>query len=657
MGILDVLVFFAFIAAVLCVGMLKSKGEKTSGEKGAEEYFLAGRGLQWWLIGFSLIAANISAEQFVGMSGQGAGLEGISCASWEWIAAISLVVVAFTLLPYFLRTGITTIPEFLEVRYNHWARTLMTVSMMGILVVASLIGVTYAGSLVMMQLFQSLGWNLPFWSCCLIMSVMAGAYVLFGGLKACAWADLLQGSALIVGGAIIAYFALRSLGSADASTLWGWTGSGATLAPASAADATQQMGPAVASAGGDWLARLKALNAPKLMMGRPASDAAMPWTILIIGIWIPNFYYWGLNQYITQRILGSGSLAEGQKGIVLAGALKLIIPFIIIIPGIIAFNLFAPDMQKDAREDFKKNVIAKAEGGTLAPNTFINLGETDVEKTRTIQALALTPEQIAAVEKNNAALDPKADGVQSVKLANYKYDGALGLLITKLIKPNTGVLGFVLAALLGAIVSSLAAVLNATSTLFTMDIYNRYVKQDARPRQLVAVGRVVIVVLMIVGCVVAASLDTQSIFAYIQKMQLYVSPGILAAFVFGLLNRKAGRWTGVVGLLVAPVLYGVFSTCGWSLFPKGLLAVLPTWTGYCAEAAKPMEMHYLWAASYTLIFTLIVMALYGAFVKMPQAISFEKDEKVSLDLTSSKSALVFGLVVVALTIALYVLFW
>jgi len=192
---IDALVFFGFIACVLFVGFFKSRKKAGDGEA-AEDYFLAGRGLKWWLIGFSLIAANISAEQFVGMSGQGAGLEGISCASWEWIASITLVIVAFCMLPYFLKTGITTMPEFLEVRYNHVARTLMTVSMIFILIVASLIGVTYAGSLVMHQLFNEFNVTISFTTCCLIMSLIAGAYVLFGGLKACAWADLLQGAAL-----------------------------------------------------------------------------------------------------------------------------------------------------------------------------------------------------------------------------------------------------------------------------------------------------------------------------------------------------------------------------------------------------------------------------------------------------------------------------
>lgn len=569
MGIFDIIVFFGFIAAVLFVGMFKSKGSSScEGEKAADEYFLAGRGLSWWLIGFSLIAANISAEQFVGMSGQGAGAEGLSCASWEWIAAFGLFIIAFALLPYFLKSGITTIPEFLEIRYNHWARTLMTVSMMGILVVASLIGVTYAGSLVMQQLFEKLGWNLPFWACCLIMGLMAGGYVLFGGLKACAWADLIQGSALIIGGAVIAYFAIRALGTADPAALTGADG-------------------ATTTAAAGFLERLQDLNGAKLHMGRPASDTAMPWTILIIGIWIPNFYYWGLNQYITQRILGSGSLAQGQKGMVFAAFLKLLIPFVIVIPGIIAFNLFAPEMK-------------------------------------------------------NAA-------------GAFKPDTALGLLITKLIPAGKGILGFVLAALLGAIVSSLAAVLNATSTLFTMDIYKRYLKPAATARQLVSFGRIVIAVLMVIGVVVASVLKADSIFAYIQKMQLYVSPGIVAVFIFGLINRRGQRWIGTAALLVSPVLYFIFTTYGWGVLPACIRSAVPEVMGYVPTAKDPLQMHYLWAASYTLITTLVLMFAAGAFCKLPRPVTFKTNTQ--LDMKTSWSALYAGVVVVLLTIALYVVFW
>ena len=559
MGIVDIIIFFAFIACVMVVSLWKSGGEAG---KSADDYFLAGRGLSWWLIGFSLIAANISAEQFVGMSGQGAGAEGLSCASWEWIAAIALVVVAFALLPYFLRSGITTIPEFLEIRYNHWARAFMTVSMMGILIVASLIGVTYAGSLVMQQLFQHLGWNLPFWSCCLIMGCLAGVYVMVGGLKACAWADLLQGSALIVGGAVIAYFAMKALGSAAPETLTG------------AKDA-------VTSASAGAIERFRELNEAKLHMGREATDAAMPWTILIIGIWIPNFYYWGLNQYITQRILGSGSLAEGQKGIVLAAFLKLIIPFVIVIPGMIAFNLFAKDLAA-------------------------------------------------------------------------KPDEALGLLITRLIPQGVGLMGFVLAALLGAIVSSLAAVLNATSTLFTMDIYQRYMRPSASQKEIVLFGRLTIVVLLVIGIVVASFLNAQSIFAYIQKMQLYVSPGIVAVFIFGLVNRRGARWIGALALLLSPIIYYLLSTFGWSLVP-GCASFVPEVCGCVVIDGVVQPMHYLWAASYNLIITLVIMFVLGAIFKMEEPVSFESSTK--LDMKPSTAALIFGVIVVVLTVALYVYFW
>lgn len=538
MGIIDTLVFFGFIAAVLAIGMFKSKGVGADDAKGADDYFLAGRGLKWWLIGFSLIAANISAEQFVGMSGQAAGVEGLSTASWEWIASIVLVAAAFVILPYFLRSGITTIPEFLEIRYNHWARLLMTVSMTAILVVASLIGVTYAGSLVMSQLFAHFGWNVPFWGCCLVMGCLAGAYVFFGGLKACAWADLLQGSALIIGGGVIAYFAVQAFCAADPAQLTGVNGATTTAS--------------------DFLARFNDLNGAKLHMGRPADDPKLPWTIFLLGMWIPHIYYWSLNQYITQRTLGSGSLAEGQKGIILAAALKLFIPFLIVIPGIIAYNLFAAQM-------------------------------------------------------------------------GDKPDRALGLLITNLVPKNVGVMGFVLAALLGAIVSSLAAVLNAISTLLTMDVFHRYVKPQAATRELVTFGRLATVVLMVLGVVVAANLKAESIFDYIQKMQLYVSPGIVAVFIFGLVNRRGARWIGALGLLVSPVFFAAFSFLWPTLF-------------------------YLHAAGFSLLLTLGLMFLCGAVCpRLAEPVTFASATK--LDMTPSKGAFYAGLVVVAATVALYVVFW
>ena len=322
---LDIGVFLAFIGAVIGIGIFKSRHEKTS-----EDYFLAGRGLSWWLIGFSLIAANISTEQFIGMSGSAAKWLGLAIASYEWMAAITLVFVGFFFLPKFLRAGIYTIPEFLEYRYNETARSLMAVFMVVIYVFVTFAAVVYSGAIVVKTLFggqEVFGIAINITNASWVIGIVAAIYVTCGGLKACAWADLLQGSALLVGGGIILYLAMKALGGATADTI-----------------------PELASleAGAGALEKFTHLNAHKLHMVLPRNDPEIPWTALVLGLWIPNFYYWGLNQYITQRTLGSKSLSEGQKGIVFAAGLKLIIPFIIVFPGLIAFNLYSSEMKIEA---------------------------------------------------------------------------------------------------------------------------------------------------------------------------------------------------------------------------------------------------------------------------------------------------------------------
>jgi solute:Na+ symporter, SSS family len=601
MGIIDIIVFVGFVAAVLFVGLYKSKGEDTHGEEGAADYFLAGRGLTWWLIGFSLIAANISAEQFVGMSGQGAGLYGLSVSSWEWIAAITLVVVAFALLPYFLRSGITTIPEFLEVRYNHWARLFMTLSMMLILIGVSLIGVIYAGALTLKELMVSYDVNLSLAGCCWALGAMAAIYVAVGGLKACAWADLLQGSALIIGGGVITYFAFDALGSTDVAELVTATGTKAAVA--------QQAG---------VFEKFNALNDSAMHMG---SNPSMPWGILILGIWIPNFYYWGLNQYITQRILGSASLAEGQKGLVLAGFLKLLIPFVIVIPGIIAFNLYHGEMEKNAGVH-----LAAYEQAAANPAASVQVFEMDPRWQNA------NPAKAAEITAYNTAVTARVgeEAVETVELNQYKYDSALGLLITRLIPQNKGILGFVIAALLGAIVSSLAAVLNAASTLLTMDVYQRYIEPKATQFKLVTMGRLFIGVFVLIGVIVAPMLaDNSSVFEFIQLFQGYVSTGILAVFIYGLVNRTGGPWAGVIGLAANPVCYHVYM----KTFP---------------------EQHFLYSMSSSLLTVLAILFIYGFIRKQPRV---EFHTKTTMDLTSSKGALLCGLVVCAMTVALYVVFW
>lgn len=607
MGWIDILVAVGFMVAVIGVGLIKSKGEDTHNEEvGAEDYFLAGRGLSWWLIGFSLIAANISAEQFVGMSGQGAGMEGLSVASWEWIAAITLVVVAFVLLPYFLRTGITTIPEFLEVRYNHWARLVMTLSMTLILIGVSLIGVIYAGAITLTRLFSEYGYDVSLPVACWVLGGMAAAYVAFGGLKACAWADLLQGTALILGGAVIAYYALKALGVGEVKELVTSTG------------ATAQ---GVIDQGAGVMNKFSTLNADAMHM----NTEAMPWGILLLGIWIPNFYYWGLNQYITQRILGSASLGDGQKGLVLAAGLKLIIPFIIVIPGIVAFNLFSSDMEEAANAEVKNGTVF-----TIYEEAKKDVASKTVFELDQKYAVA-HPEKAAEITAYNATVTARVGAESVVKEAinPYKYDSAMGLLITKLIPKNKGILGFVIAALMGAIISSLAAVLNAASTLFTMDVYQRYIRPQAKQFEFVTFGRICIGVFVVVGCVVAPFLaDFPSVFGFIQKFQGYVSTGILAVFVYGLLNRTSGKWAGVIGIGANAMIYHFMN--------------------------KYYTGHFLYSMSYSLIAVLAILFVYGLIWKAP-AVTFESN--TTLDMTPSTGARNWGIVVCILTVLLYVIFW
>lgn len=604
MGAIDTAVAIIFMLSVIGVGMIKSMGEKTHSEHGASDYFLAGRGLSWWLIGFSLIAANISAEQFVGMSGQGAGLEGLSVASWEWIAAITLVVVAFVLLPYFLRTGITTIPEFLEVRYNHWARLLMTISMTIILIGVSLIGVIYAGAITMVKLFVEFGYDISLPTTCWILGGMAATYVAFGGLKACAWADLLQGSSLILGGAIITYFAFHALGVTDIATLVDSTGAAVAL-----------------DAGAGSIDKFSTLNSAAMHMNTPA----MPWPVLVLGIWIPNFYYWGLNQYISQRILGSASLGDGQKGLVLAAGLKLIVPFIIVIPGIIAFNLFSTQMEASANIDAGGSVFTSYEQAAVNP---------DSNKIFTLDSkyIVAHPEKAQEIDTYNRTVIARIgeSAVVSEEINPYKYDSAMGLLITKLIPKNVGILGFVIAALMGAIISSLAAILNAASTLFTMDVYQRYIRPDAEQYEFVTCGRICIGVFVVIGCIVAPMLaDFKSIFGFIQSFQGYVSTGILAVFIYGLINRTSGKWAGVIGILANAIIYAYMQ------------AVYP-------------DIHFLYSMSYCLIAVLVILTGYGLIFKA-EKVEFESN--TTLDMTPSTGARNWGIVICVLTVILYIVFW
>jgi SSS family solute:Na+ symporter len=630
---LDILILVIFFVCVVAVGLMKSRKEKTS-----EDYFLAGRGLTWWLIGFSLIAANISAEQFVGMSGQAAKSSiGLAVASYEWIAAITLVVVAFFFLPKFLKSGIFTIPEYLEYRFNHTSRLVMSLLMVIIYMGVTIPTVIYLGAKTLDPLFKEelMGIPINITTLSWFVGILAGVYVAAGGLKACAWADLIQGSALIVGGAVIMVLSFMALDNPG-----GFEGINAAVVNTS-------LGLGDGATFGEKFMALKNAN---MHMVLPRSSTFLPWTALLLGIWIPNFYYWGLNQYIMQRTLGAHSLREGQRGVVFAAFLKLIIPFIVCIPGIIAFTLYSPKMQEDAmnQKAFNKPVLEAFEQARANPaqaNMVIPFDSdfAQLEPKLASEILAFNAAVLGkAVPAREDLAALNADLLEGVskshpninvqqELIGYDYDGAFPLLI-RYLTPN-GIRGFVLAALMGAVISSLASMLNAASTIFTMDIYREWFNKKAAQNVLVWVGRCCVPVGVVIGCLIApvlASPRFRGAFAFIQEFQGFVSPGVLTIFLFGLFIKKTPRFCGVLGLILSPIIYGILFF-GWS------------------------EMAFLNRMAITVGAIAAVLAVVTIINPLKEKIVLPEQTKIELNW--SKGSIYFGLFVTLLTVALYLIFW
>jgi len=515
LGALDIGVFVAFFGVVVGVSMYKSRRGKTG-----EDYFLAGRSLLWPFIGLSLIAANISTEHFVGMAGQGAGTAGMAIASYEWIAAITLVFVAIFFLPRFLRSGIFTIPEYLEYRYNPAARAIMAFYTMVIYIGVTIAAVIYSGGLTLQTIFGDLGNHQHLLYGVWVIGSIAALYTIWGGLKAVAWADLFQGSALIIGGAIMMFLGFRAIG----------------------------------------VRNFFETNADKLHMILPKDHSVLPWTALVIGLWIPNFYYWGLNQYITQRTLAAKTLKHGQLGIIFAAGLKLIIPFIIIFPGIMSLQLYGNQMT--------------GESGT---------------------------------------------------------DAAYPLLIRNLVSP--GIRAFIFAAISGAVISSLASMLNSASTIFTMDLFKRHWKKDASQKALIWTGRTTTAIFVLIGCIIAPYLGDErfkGIFTYIQEFQGYISPGILAVFVFGMIFKRAPAIAGVTGLILTVPIYGFLH---WQFG----------------------EVAFLNRMAITFVVILIVMGLITR--ARPLAEPKVMPVRQEFDMRPAPSVVWLGAIVIAITIALYIKFW
>ncbi len=321
LSLTDLLTFALFLGAVIFVSLRASRGRGT-----AEGYFLAGRNLGGWAIGMSLVATNVSTEHFVGMSGSAATGVGLAIASYEWTAAAALIVIGWFLLPRYLKSGVFTMPEFLERRYDRGARTILAGLLTAATVFVAMATVLYAGAVALNAIFSlpeafaaafGLGPDAAELAATLVgvwgIGLLSSVYTIYGGLRAVVWSDMIQGIVILLGGAIVLWIGFDALG-----------GEAGVLAGA---------------------ARFLEENRDRLHTVLPADHPEVPWTAVFIGgLWIAQFFYWGVNQFITQRTLAARSLAEGQRGILFAAWLKILVPFLICFPGILAVQLYGPQI-------------------------------------------------------------------------------------------------------------------------------------------------------------------------------------------------------------------------------------------------------------------------------------------------------------------------
>ena len=555
---LDYLIFGLYAITILAIGLWVSR-DKDGKQKNAEDYFLASKSLPWWAVGTSLIAANISAEQFIGMSGSGFAL-GLAIASYEWMAAITLLVVGKYFLPIFIEKGLYTIPEFIEKRFSTNLKTILAIFWIALFVFVNLTTVLFLGGKALDTII-GVGDGAILLNSIIGLGLFAAAYSLWGGLASVAWTDVIQVVILIFGGLLMTYFALANV--TDSGSFIDGMKYVYEKAPERFSMILSK-GEIIKPNGGDAWWDLPGL------------------AVLIGGIWVANLYYWGFNQYIIQRTLAAKSLAEGQKGIVFAAFLKLIIPVIVVLPGIIAYVMNLDD------------------SGVLTANS----------------------------------IDPGFIGAAG----NIANDNAAPWLIKNFIP--SGVKGLILAALAAAIVSSLASMLNSTSTIFTMDIYRSHFNKNASDAQMVFVGRITAVVALIIAIIIAPQLGSLGqVFIFIQEYTGVVSPGILAVFLMGLFYKKATNNAAIWGAILSIPIAMYFKVA-----PKG-------WS----DASIFVELPFMHQMGYTCIATLAVIALISY-------LDGNKDDSKAINLTKKLFATnstfnIGAFSVVLITAFLYAMFW
>ncbi|GEM66669.1 transporter [Sphingobacterium mizutaii NBRC 14946 = DSM 11724] len=559
---IDYVIFLIYFIVVSGYGYWIYRRQKSASES-SKDYFLAEGSLTWWAIGASLIASNISAEQFIGMSGNGFTV-GIAVAAYEWIAAIALIIVAVWFIPVYLKNKIFTMPQFLKQRYNETTALIMAIFWLFLYVFVNLTSILYLGALAI----SNLGGGENFHIIMLALAVFS-VIITLGGMKVIGFTDVIQVVVLIIGGLATTYVALTLV-----SDHFGL--------------------------GKDALAGFKQLmvDSPKhfnLIVDKPTEQSTqeeinkylmLPGIgMYLAGIWIVNLNYWGCNQYITQRALGA-DLKTARTGILFAGFLKLLMPIIVMLPGIAAYVLY----------------------------------------------------------KNGALQEEMAPG------GNFNADNAYSAILGFL--PN-GMKGLSLAALTAAIVASLAGKANSIATIFTMDIYNKYMDKNASEKKLIKVGKITIVVSIIVSLLFTwddlLGIGGAGGFTFIQKYTGFISPGVFAMFLLGMFWKRTTGSAAIAGLITGFVLSVVFNNYAPAWFGHETFL----YTAY-PNAQGNYEIPFQICMGLAFLFTMIVMVSISLLGPKINPKGLELDRRM---FKLEPSVTVMVVVTILLVGALYVKFW
>ena len=490
----DYLVFVAYIVLLVGMGIFLSRGKKGE-EKSSTDYFLAGNTLTWWAVGASLIAANISAEQFIGMSGS-AYVSGIAMAAYELMAAATLIVVGKFLLPLMIEKKVLTIPQFLSERYNWGVGLSFSIFWLFLYVFINLTSVAWLGALAMKQIlglptiagvFMGMNVDMTLLVIILFLFVVAGLYSIYGGLASVAWTDVMQVTFLVGGGLITAYAALDVIaGSLDIEG--GALGALGQIYTELLENPDDKHFNLVVTRNEELYPIINGIveNGVTIQKADPYFD--IPGIVVIVGaLWLTNLGYWGFNQYIIQKGLAAKSLAEAKKGMIFAAFLKILIPFIVCIPGVCAFYIMnSPD-----------------------------------------------------------CADLRASLAGSLDRPDDAYPWLIRNFTPTIIK------GLSFAALAAAVISSLASMFNSTSTIFTMDIYKRFFNKNASEKKLVNVGRMTSVAALLLALIAVYPImgGADQAFQVIQEYSGFVYPGIVVIFGLGLLWKRASGTAAVVAAI------------------------------------------------------------------------------------------------------------